>query len=203
MRPNAEGSRPNPTDAQKQQFEQLHADQKAVLGKVKELATKYETSIKQLAAEVAPQRKKWATDMKALASKNAAQEQNADAQRMGRRGQHVGMHGRVGHAFGPVRFLLMDPNAPVSTKADLEGSSVYPNPVAPTSQLEYSVKKAGPVNIELLDSKGNKLRTLLQDANQEKGTHTQALQLSDLPNGTYYYKITTRSGSETKRFVKE
>ena len=80
---------------------------------------------------------------------------------------------------------------------------MYPNPAAPTSQLEYEVKKAGPVTVDLLDKSGNSLRTLVSDASEEKGVHTQQLNLHDLPAGTYFYRITTQSGIQTKLFVKE
>ena len=37
----------------------------------------------------------------------------------------------------------------------------------------------------------------------ERGTHTQPLDLQGLPAGTSFYRITTKTGSETKRFVRE
>jgi hypothetical protein len=82
-------------------------------------------------------------------------------------------------------------------------TSFYPNPAAAASQLEYDVKKAGPVTVDLLDSKGNTLRTVVSESHLEKGRRTEQLDLRDLPAGTYFYKITTKAGSETKRFVKE
>lgn len=80
---------------------------------------------------------------------------------------------------------------------------MYPNPTAATNQLSYEVKKAGPVTVELLDGRGNTLRTVAQEAKQEKGTHSLTANVADLPAGTYYFKITTRTGAETQRFVKE
>ena len=47
------------------------------------------------------------------------------------------------------------------------------------------------------------LRSVAREAKQEKGRHTVRASLTDQPVGTYLYKITTRSGSETRRFVKE
>ena len=102
-------------------------------------------------------------------------------------------------------FLLLDPNAPADASGErgVGNSSFYPNPAAATTQLEYEVKKAGPVSVDLLDKDGNKLRTLLAETQQEKGSQHQSLDLSDLPAGTYFCKIVTRSGTQTKRFVKE
>ncbi|SFQ49909.1 T9SS type A sorting domain-containing protein [Hymenobacter arizonensis] len=200
--PPADGSnRPALTDVQREQRQQLHSQTKGIMLNVAQLAQKYEVPIQQLAKEVEPQKEKWAADLKALATKNATPEQQERMAAHGGRMRHHGAH----RFFAPARFLLMDPNAPTAATSErnLGGTSFYPNPATATSQLDYDVKKAGPVTVELLDSKGNKLRTLVATTEQEKGPHTQQLDLRDLPAGTYFYKIITKAGSETKRFVKE
>ncbi|WP_426060880.1 T9SS type A sorting domain-containing protein [Hymenobacter sp. B1770] len=198
--PPADGTRPQLTDAQREQRQQLHSQAKAIRQSVAQLAQKYETSIQQLAKEVESQNEKWATDLQALATKNATPQQQ---ERMATHHSRMRHHGGAHRFFTPTRFLLMNPNAPAATERSLGSTSFYPNPVAATSQLAYDVKKAGPVTVELLDGKGNKLRSLLPTTEQEKGAYIQQLDLRDLPAGTYFYNITTKSGSETKRFMKE
>ena len=169
---------------------------------VAQMARKYDGSITQLAQEVQPQKEKWATDIRALIAKNTTPEQ----QRTATAGERMRGHGpgNLRRFFKPAMFLLMDPNAPVANaERGVGNTGFYPNPVAATSQLDYEVKKAGPVSVDLLDKDGKQLRPLVSDAKSEKGPHTQQLDLHDLPAGTYFYKITTKSGTETKRFVKE
>jgi hypothetical protein len=139
--------------------------------------------------------------MHAIVSKNAPPEQRQSlAQAHGRR---HGQHG-LRHFFRPATFLLMEVNAgSAPAERELGSTSFYPNPATATSNLEYEVKKAGPVSIDLLDGNGNKLRSLVPESQQEKGAHKQQVDLHDLPAGTYFYRITTKSGAETKRFVKE
>ena len=198
----APASRPSFSEEQRQQAHELRSQARGIMLSVAQLAQKYDGAIAQLAQEVQPQKEKWAADIQALVAKNATPEQQ---QRLagfhGRRREH----GPLRRFFRPALFLLMDPGAPASGPANrsLGNTSFYPNPAAPTSQLTYDVKKAGPVTIDLLDKNGNKLRTLATEAAAETGSHTQVLDLRDLPAGTYFYKITTKSGSETKRFVKE
>ncbi|TGE29624.1 T9SS type A sorting domain-containing protein [Hymenobacter metallicola] len=194
-------SRPEPTETQKQQLQQLHSESREIMVKVGLLAKKYEAQLRQLNQEMQPQKEKWTADLKAIAAKYATPEQ-AEKRHAG--GHHRGA-GELGHFFRPARFLLLDPNAPepkaaATSQGDL---SVFPNPAGASNQLEYSVKKAGPVTIEILDGRGNTLRPVLQNEPQDKGPHTLTTNLADLPSGTYYYKITTRSGTETKRFVKQ
>ncbi|MCC2548129.1 T9SS type A sorting domain-containing protein [Hymenobacter sp. BT175] len=200
-----ETGRPNLTEAQQQQIQQLRSDARGIMLNVAQMARKYEANISQLTREVQPQKAKWTADIQAIVAKTSTPEQQGQTRHLKQRHHgsrpHSGMRGGF---FRPARFLLMDPNAPVKAdEVDANGSSVFPNPASAANQLEYSVKKAGPVTIELLDSRGNTLRALLQNEQQEKGTHTIYTPLGDLPRGTYFYKITSKSGSETKRFVKE
>lgn len=200
------GTRPALSPAQREQAHQLRFQAQGIMLQVAEMARKYDGPISKLTEEVQPQKEKWAADIKGLVAKNATPEQQQKmAARQGRRHGEGHGPGSLRKFFKPARFLFMDPNAPADAPAErgIGGSSFYPNPAAATTQLEYDVKKAGPVRVELLDKDGNKLRTLLPEASQEKGTHSQALNLSDLPAGTYLYKITTKSGTQTKRFVKE
>ncbi|MBD2721908.1 T9SS type A sorting domain-containing protein [Hymenobacter armeniacus] len=195
----APGQRPEPTDAQRQQLHQLHRDMRDIMLKVSEMAQKYDAALTKLAAEMQPQREKWNTDIHAIVLKNATPEQQAHMARFEWRG-----HGGQPRFFRAAKFLLMDANAPAAAaEPTLGATSFYPNPAAATTQMEYEMKKTGPVSVDLLDATGTKLRPLFTESQAEKGAHAQQLDLHDLPAGTYFYKITTKSGSETKRFVKE
>jgi hypothetical protein len=192
--------RPALTEEQRQQLRQLRTETRAIMQNVAQLAQKYASNISQLTQEVQPQREKWATDMQTIATKNVRPEQPEKLGSMQGRMRHHG----VGKFFRPTAFLLLAPSATsTAPEPGVSSTSLYPNPVVATSQLEYTVTKAGPVTVELLDGRGNTLRTIAQEPKQEKGTHTLPVSLNDLTSGTYYYKITTRTGSETKRFVKE
>ncbi|MBG8552413.1 T9SS type A sorting domain-containing protein [Hymenobacter guriensis] len=196
------GQRPELTEAQRQQARDLREARQKVEREVKQLAKKYEPQIQALAAEVQPQREKWTTDLQAIRQKytqpDASQPLDSKPQK-----QRLS---KPDAQFTGTRFLLFDPAASARSSASAVLSapgrmSVYPNPIEPRSQVQYDVPKSGSVLIELLDSRGTTLRTLLQ-AEQEKGSHTFDLPTQDLSRGTYYLKITTRTGTETQRFVK-
>ncbi|AII50965.1 T9SS type A sorting domain-containing protein [Hymenobacter sp. APR13] len=193
-RPTAGATRPDLTPEQ-QQRQQLRAATKDVLLNVAQLARKYEADISQLTQPLQPQQEKWAADLAAIRARHTPAAGAASPAA----GRH---HVAASHLLRPVRFLLLDPaglTQPQSTAA----ASLYPNPAVAASQLTYEVQKPGPVTIELLDGRGNTLRTVAQESRQEKGPHTLSINLSDLPAGTYFYKISTRTGAETRRFVKE
>ena len=190
------GARPALTEAQQQQVQQLRSENKGIMTNVQALAQKYTTDINRLTQALKPQQEKWATDLRAIGSKG----QPETAARSGR-GHRRG--GPLSHLLRPTAFLLLDPNAPAPAAKVRVESQVYPNPASATTQLAYEVTKPGAVTVELLDSRGNTLRTVAQDGKQDKGPHTLAVEVADLPAGTYFFKITTRTGAETRRFVKE
>ncbi|RSK46878.1 T9SS type A sorting domain-containing protein [Hymenobacter rigui] len=185
-------TRPTLTEPQQQQLQQLRTETRTLLQSVGQLAQKYDTDIARLSQELKPQKEQWTTDIKAITTRYPT----ATASQPHRR-----RAGSVARFFRPAAFLLLDPAA--STPPAPAASQVYPNPVAASSQLAYTVTKTGPVTIELLDGRGNTLRTVAQQPRQEKGSYSQPLEVADLPTGTYFFKITTRTGAETKRFVKE
>ncbi|RSK36198.1 T9SS type A sorting domain-containing protein [Hymenobacter metallilatus] len=187
-------SAPALTEAQQLQLQQLRTETRALLQSVGQLAQKYDTDIARLSQELKPQKEQWATDIRAIVAR-AASTAPAAARR------HRG--GTVGRFFRSAAFLLLDPATPTQPTGRASAApQVYPNPVAATSQLDYAVPKAGPVTVELLDGRGNTLRTVAQQQ-QPKGSHHLAVDVADLPAGTYFFKITTRAGAETRRFVKE
>lgn len=196
-----EGARAALTEAQREQVHQLRFETRGIMLKVAEMAWKYDGAIAKLAEELRPQKEKWATDISALVGENATPEHKSHfaKQRHGHDGPH--------QFFRPAMFLLINPDAAAAASESLERSlgstNFYPNPATAITQLEFEVKKAGPISVDLLDRNGNKLRSLVAEVNVEKGNHTQQLDLRDLPAGTYFYKSTTKSGSEIKRFVKE
>ncbi|WBO85125.1 T9SS type A sorting domain-containing protein [Hymenobacter yonginensis] len=194
-RPAAGTARPDLTPEQQQQRQQLRAATKALLLNVAQLARKYEADISQLTQPLQPQQQKWAADLAAIRARHTPASAEAAAAGPPR-------HAAASHLLRPVRFLLLDPAAPTQAPAGT-AASLYPNPAVAASQLTYEMQKPGPVTVELLDGRGNTLRTVAQESRQDKGPHTLSIDLSDLPAGIYFYKISTRTGAETRRFVKE
>lgn len=198
--------RPAPTP----EMQAARTERREIMQGVAQLAQKYQTNIARIAAELKPQQTQWATDLRAIRQKNQPVERTAPASGSDVAAALLHPSPQRGHGFRemyllprPTAFLLLDPGAAAAADAETVATSLYPNPVAATSQLQYEVKAPGPVTVALLDKNGTTLRTVVQAESQEKGSYTQALNLGDLSSGTYFYKVTTPAGTETKRFVKE
>ncbi len=81
----------------------------------------------------------------------------------------------------------------------------FPNPFNPTTEIKYSIKKIGNVKINIFNSLGQKVKTLL-DKVQSTGTHEVAWDATDdygnnVSSGTYFYQIQAGKYIQTKRMI--
>jgi len=81
----------------------------------------------------------------------------------------------------------------------------YPNPFNPETTISYSVKENTPVTIDIYNVKGQRVRTLVNEA-KASGTHTVTWNGTDnngrnVSSGIYYYKMSAGKFSSTKKMI--
>ena len=76
----------------------------------------------------------------------------------------------------------------------------YPNSFNPQTTIRFSVPEAAPVRLVVYDVLGRQVRVLV-DGTREAGTHEVVFEASDLPSGTYLYRLETPQGSFTKTML--
>ena len=86
-------------------------------------------------------------------------------------------------------------------------SGNYPNPFNPMTTIKYGLKEKADVRLEIYNSKGQKVRTLI-DENQSAGYHNITWNGKDdngraTSSGIYFYKLKTGDGkfSSTKKMI--
>lgn len=79
-------------------------------------------------------------------------------------------------------------------------SQNYPNPFNPVTNIKFSIKKAGNVEINVYDILGNNVATLINEYKNE-GIYSIDFNASDLSSGTYLYRITSGDFTETKKMI--
>ena len=84
---------------------------------------------------------------------------------------------------------------------DVTVLAVAPNPAGDWVNLQYAVRRRGPVAVRLLDVGGRPLRTL-QQREQVPGLYTLRAPLQGLPVGGYLLQITSAEGSSYQRLIK-
>jgi hypothetical protein len=78
--------------------------------------------------------------------------------------------------------------------------NVYPNPFTDQAKLSYVFDRKSQVEINLYNSSGELIQTLLSEQ-QEAGKQELQLNSSNLPAGIYFYRISTDSKQATGRMV--
>lgn len=81
----------------------------------------------------------------------------------------------------------------------------YPNPFNPMTQIEFALPRAGAVRLEVINTLGQTVATLL-DADRPAGTHiVQWYGLDDSGNevasGVYFYRLTTAQRTEVRKMM--
>jgi hypothetical protein len=77
----------------------------------------------------------------------------------------------------------------------------YPNPVADNALINYTVNHNGDVSIVLFNSFGQKVRTLVLDANKSKGVYSVTLDARGLSDGIYYCILNSDNNIITRKLV--
>jgi uncharacterized delta-60 repeat protein len=90
---------------------------------------------------------------------------------------------------------------------DLSGSKneilVFPNPLAQTNTLEYTLTQNETVSIRLVDMKGRTIENFITEQNQEWGEHQQRISIPDvLASGPYLIVISSLSGYMSVQVIK-
>ncbi|MCX6174216.1 MAG: T9SS type A sorting domain-containing protein [Ignavibacteriales bacterium] len=89
-------------------------------------------------------------------------------------------------------------NSNVPTRYSL--SQNYPNPFNPTTKIRYDIPKQTHVKLIVYDILGRELEKLV-DKEMQSGSYEAIFDGKNLPSGVYFYRITTKEFSQTKKFV--
>ena len=77
----------------------------------------------------------------------------------------------------------------------------YPNPSSPTTTIKYYLPQKDKVTLEVLDTTGRIIETLIDDTENE-GEHTITYDGSGLSSGTYFYRLKTSTGfNQSKKML--
>lgn len=101
-------------------------------------------------------------------------------------------------SLGPENPSMLDDKKPVDAKN-------YPNPFNPSTQITYTIRQEGPVQIQVYNIQGQLIRTLL-DEYRLAGTHHVNWDGLDqkgvrVASGTYLYRINTNGHTLTQQMT--
>lgn len=107
----------------------------------------------------------------------------------------------VGTSWNDITGVLGSPSA--ITNATFALAPINPNPISRSTQIKYSLREPGRVNLGVFNILGQQVATLV-DGNQAAGSHTASWRLRDdkgamVPNGIYFFKLTASGQTITRR----
>ncbi|HEC42600.1 MAG TPA: 4Fe-4S dicluster domain-containing protein [Bacteroides sp.] len=74
-------------------------------------------------------------------------------------------------------------------EAPVELLTVYPNPASSHTNIEFSLKKASDVTIDVFNIGGKRIKSLIKNHPYQSGKNSIEMQLSDLGTGTYIIRL--------------
>jgi hypothetical protein len=89
---------------------------------------------------------------------------------------------------------------PLNSSLKFQLAQNKPNPFNPSTVIEYTVGFDSHVKLEIFDALGRHVRTLV-DEYRKAGEYRQVFDASDLPSGTYLYKLESPRFTDIKRMV--
>ncbi len=91
-------------------------------------------------------------------------------------------------------------NTPVSKNLDYKLEQNYPNPFNPATLIKFTLPEAQNVTLEVFDITGRTIATLV-NGKVQRGNNSISFNASNLSSGIYFYKLTTRTFTESKRMI--
>jgi hypothetical protein len=79
-------------------------------------------------------------------------------------------------------------------------SQNFPNPFNPTTTIKFGIKESGHVRLSVFDIRGRWVATLLDD-HLQMGRYDIRFDASALASGLYFYRLESRTFSETKKMI--
>lgn len=89
---------------------------------------------------------------------------------------------------------------PENVLSDFQMKQNYPNPFNPETVIEYNIPELCEVKIDVFNSLGEKIETLIQ-REQAAGNYKIKFDGTKLSSGIYYYKIITNNYTDTKKMI--
>ena len=79
----------------------------------------------------------------------------------------------------------------------------YPNPFSQTTWISFSLTKPAKVSLYIYDALGKKVATLLEGEQYKNGNFDYIFNASsaNLPAGVYYYTLSSKEHSVTKKMI--
>jgi hypothetical protein len=110
----------------------------------------------------------------------------------------------VGYGPKDVYFDAVDLTLDAPDQSDLPTAYAleqnYPNPFNPATTIRFMLPHAGPVDLEVFNTLGQRIATLANGV-REAGTYTVRFDAATIPSGVYFYRLTGDGFTAVKKCI--
>ncbi len=89
----------------------------------------------------------------------------------------------------------------IETKGELVAIRNYPNPFSKRTTFEFELQEQNKVRLAIYDVTGKSIAILIDNKAMEKGFHTIDFDAEHIPDGIYFYQLSTEQESITQKMV--
>ncbi len=108
----------------------------------------------------------------------------------------IGTHGRGTWELNGALIGITNYNTTVPDKFFLGQN--YPNPFNPSTLIKFGIRESGFVTLKIYDMLGREVTTLV-NSDLKSGTYEATFRADKLTSGIYFYRLSTKNYSETKK----
>jgi hypothetical protein len=106
---------------------------------------------------------------------------------------------------GPVEINYSTIDAVAKTSNQLPDKfaleNAYPNPFNPTTNIRFSLAKAGNVNLKVYNVMGQLVKTLINNEYKNAGTYAFNVNMDNVASGVYFYTLMQGNQQITKKMI--
>ncbi|NOY76236.1 MAG: DUF4876 domain-containing protein, partial [Calditrichaeota bacterium] len=94
---------------------------------------------------------------------------------------------------------ILTVNAVIPLRYALEQN--YPNPFNPRTSIAFQLKKTGKVTLEIYNTVGQRVATLVDGKKMKAGSHRVSWNAASYPSGLYFYKLSVNHFQSVKKML--
>jgi hypothetical protein len=89
----------------------------------------------------------------------------------------------------------------IAAVKDFSLNQNYPNPFNPTTNISFSLKEAGMVSLDVYNSLGQKVASLIRNEVMSSGNHAVHFNAAQFTSGVYFYTLHAGNNLLTKKMI--
>jgi len=98
-------------------------------------------------------------------------------------------------------YILTDINENTNVPTEFSLEQNYPNPFNPTTNIKFSLVKAGEVSLVIYNAIGQEIKSVLKNQHLNAGAYQNAVDMSGFSSGVYFYTLKQKNNVHVQKMI--